>query len=126
MSRRRKPIRNLRLENIIAKHKETILKYHRLDEDPGSDEEPEWLKIHKTRPRRASEQQSELFIDNNFPTYKALGYEDESIRWLRPHQIVENPKLFVDGGSQFDVVQGEIGDCWFLSVASAISFIVQT
>merc|ERR1712015_313894 len=35
--------------------------------------------------------------------------------WKRPHELVENPKLFVEGASRFDVQQGELGDCWLLA-----------
>ena len=35
--------------------------------------------------------------------------------------ICDDPKLFVEGSSQFDVVQGRLGDCWLLAAMAAIS-----
>ncbi|KAK0441733.1 uncharacterized protein EV420DRAFT_1649976 [Desarmillaria tabescens] len=34
---------------------------------------------------------------------------------LRVTQIFDNPQFFVDGASSNDIVQGKIGDCWFVS-----------
>jgi len=35
--------------------------------------------------------------------------------------MVRSPKVFVDGVSRRDVVQGSLGDCWFLSSCSAVA-----
>ena len=71
------------------------------------------------------------------------------ITWLRPHQIVSTPQLYVDGTSRRDVIQGKnfafvnlkkkllpifflhkkhlffnlgiLGDCWLLSTCAAIA-----
>lgn len=34
---------------------------------------------------------------------------------------MELPELFVDGASRRDVVQGALGDCWFLSSCAAVA-----
>ena len=52
---------------------------------------------------------------------KVLGFDGSDVEWLRPHEIVKKPVLFADGGSQFDVVQGSLGDCWLLAAMAPLS-----
>lgn len=40
--------------------------------------------------------------------------------WKRPNQLSDNPKLFVDGTNNTDVIQGQIGDCYLLSSFSIL------
>ena len=47
--------------------------------------------------------------------------EDPDVEWLRPHDISENPQFYTGGGSQFDVVQGQLGDCWLLAAMAPVS-----
>ena len=72
--------------------------------------------------------EGELFEDPDFPANtSSLSYsEPESeylhdITWQRPHEISEDAHMFVDGVSRTDVKQGDLGDCWFLSVCAALS-----
>ncbi|XP_073995045.1 calpain-A-like isoform X2 [Rhodnius prolixus] len=57
-----------------------------------------------------------LFEDPLFPAdNSSLFYTKKShpsYRWKRPGEICINPKFFVSGASRFDVLQGELGDCW--------------
>ncbi|KAJ7648340.1 cysteine proteinase [Mycena polygramma] len=39
----------------------------------------------------------------------------------RVTDIFENPRFFVDGASSSDIVQGAIGDCWFVSALATMS-----
>ncbi|KAJ7173300.1 hypothetical protein C8R46DRAFT_1082400 [Mycena filopes] len=39
----------------------------------------------------------------------------------RVHEIFENPRFFIDGASSNDIIQGSIGDCWFVSALSTMS-----
>ncbi|CAH0757220.1 unnamed protein product, partial [Diatraea saccharalis] len=60
-----------------------------------------------------------LFEDPEFPAVdRSLFYKetlDKPITWLRPGEISDNPQLFVEGYSRFDVQQRELGDCWLLA-----------
>ncbi|XP_066282225.1 calpain-3-like isoform X2 [Branchiostoma lanceolatum] len=45
----------------------------------------------------------------------------KKFEWKRPHEITDNPELFVGGASRFDICQGELGDCWFLAAIACLS-----
>ncbi|CAM1329411.1 Uncharacterised protein g10003 [Pycnogonum litorale] len=68
----------------------------------------------------------ELFVDDDFPPENRMLYytsppTDERITWMRPHEIVEVPMMQIDGVNRNDIVQGILGDCWFLSSCAAVS-----
>ncbi|XP_038217043.1 calpain-B isoform X1 [Zerene cesonia] len=66
-----------------------------------------------------------LFEDPEFPaTDRSLYYKerlDRPITWLRPGEICDEPQLFVEGYSRFDVQQGELGDCWLLAAVANLT-----
>ncbi|XP_045540684.1 calpain-A isoform X1 [Papilio machaon] len=66
-----------------------------------------------------------LFEDPEFPPIdRSLYYKerlDRPITWLRPSEICEDPQLFVEGYSRFDVRQGELGDCWLLAAVANLT-----
>ncbi|CAH0757226.1 unnamed protein product [Diatraea saccharalis] len=66
-----------------------------------------------------------LFDDPEFPAVdRSLYYKerlDRPITWLRPGEISDNPQLFVEGYSRFDVQQGELGDCWLLAAVANLT-----
>ncbi|XP_053620597.1 calpain-B isoform X7 [Plodia interpunctella] len=66
-----------------------------------------------------------LFEDPEFPAIdRSLYYKerlDRPITWLRPGEICEDPQLFVEGYSRFDVQQGELGDCWLLAAVANLT-----
>lgn len=46
---------------------------------------------------------------------------DRHVEWLRPTEIADDPRFFVEGYSRFDVQQGELGDCWLLAAAASLT-----
>ncbi|XP_055372966.1 calpain-A-like [Condylostylus longicornis] len=66
-----------------------------------------------------------LFKDKQFPaTEKSLkhsGDVDAKIKWLRPHEICDDPEFIVDGHDRFDCKQGELGDCWLLAAVANLT-----
>ncbi|XP_039249670.1 calpain-9-like isoform X2 [Styela clava] len=66
-----------------------------------------------------------LFEDPEFPANDdALFFSQRprvKFEWKRPHDICDDPKLFVGGASRFDIKQGELGDCWLLAAIASLS-----
>ena len=66
-------------------------------------------------------QQKTLFIDDIFSPeshgdyFKQGKFANKTIDWLRPIEISKNPEFMVETVSRFDVAQGELNDCWFIS-----------
>jgi calpain len=46
---------------------------------------------------------------------------DDVKYWKRPQEINPNAQLFVDGVNAGDVIQGALGNCWFLSALSTVA-----
>lgn len=42
-------------------------------------------------------------------------------KWLRPGQISQRPTFISSGISRFDVIQGELGDCWLIAATANLS-----
>ncbi|XP_011494176.1 PREDICTED: calpain-A isoform X2 [Ceratosolen solmsi marchali] len=66
-----------------------------------------------------------LFEDPEFPAEDhSIFYSKRPARyieWRRPMEIADNPQLFVEGYSRFDVQQGELGDCWLLAAVANLT-----
>nr|XP_039267661.1 calpain-A-like [Styela clava] len=70
-----------------------------------------------------------VFHDTEFPAEKESLYFsrqpsskwDRITEWKRPHDLTENPRLLQDGITSDDIMQGTLGNCWWLSSVAAIS-----
>ncbi|XP_021367799.1 calpain-1 catalytic subunit-like [Mizuhopecten yessoensis] len=62
-----------------------------------------------------------LYEDREFPLDVALPNRPNGIEWKRPTDIRSRPVLFSDGTTRYDIGQGSIGTCWFLSMVSVIA-----
>lgn len=66
-----------------------------------------------------------MFEDPEFPPTDASLYfskrPDRYFEWRRPGEIADDPRLFVEGFSRFDVQQGELGDCWLLAAVANLT-----
>lgn len=65
-----------------------------------------------------------FYLDPEFPAadssiYKRPpGQHSHLIVWKRPNEIAPSPQLIVDGVESGDVIQGALGDCYFLGAIS--------
>ncbi|CAG2100227.1 unnamed protein product [Medioppia subpectinata] len=67
-----------------------------------------------------------LFEDDAFPAndssfYFAAGKGRRSFQWLRPSQLSSKPMFISDGAQRFDVMQGELGNCWLLAAVANLT-----
>lgn len=70
-------------------------------------------------------QSNTLFEDADFPAEdSSLFYTrrpPKYVEWLRPGEIVREPLLIAEGQTRFDVIQGELGDCWLMAGAASLT-----
>ncbi|KAJ9595245.1 hypothetical protein L9F63_013455 [Diploptera punctata] len=66
-----------------------------------------------------------LFEDPEFPAEDSSIFFSKSppkpFEWRRPMEIADNPQLFVDDATRFDIQQGELGDCWLLAAVANLT-----
>ncbi len=64
-----------------------------------------------------------LFVDTTFPATSESLFKSKHIncQWKRPHEIVDNPRLVVDGTGSNDVLQGQLGNCWFVAASCVLA-----
>lgn len=68
--------------------------------------------------------QGALWEDSSFPANDRSVYPSSPGRipldWKRPGELSQDPRMFVDGFTRFDVDQGELGNCWFLAATASL------
>jgi len=66
---------------------------------------------------------NQLFVDSLFPAGPDVLFKSKrvDVEWKRPHQICDNPQLVVDGRDPRDVIQGQLGNCWFVAASSVLT-----
>ncbi|XP_023215295.1 calpain-B-like isoform X3 [Centruroides sculpturatus] len=66
-----------------------------------------------------------LFEDPQFPCSDSSIFYSRApprpFEWKRPHELCDAPEFIVEGISRFDVVQGELGDCWLLAAVANLT-----
>jgi len=66
-----------------------------------------------------------LFEDPEFPaSVSILGPDHRNnsrVIWLRPKDIISNPKFIRDDATRFDLDQGALGDCWFIAASACLA-----
>ncbi|TKR94293.1 hypothetical protein L596_008592 [Steinernema carpocapsae] len=69
--------------------------------------------------------ENRLFEDPDFLADDSSLYFSRSppkyVEWKRPGEIVNEPQLITAGQTRFDVIQGELGDCWLMAAAATIT-----
>ncbi|XP_041347254.1 calpain-8-like isoform X1 [Gigantopelta aegis] len=64
----------------------------------------------------------ELYTDLEFPLDVAIEeYKKEKIQWKRPREFRDNPVLFSDGTTIYEVGQRSAGTCWFVSMVADLA-----
>lgn len=75
--------------------------------------------------RKACLASGTLFEDPEFladdSSIKYSGKASHPFVWKRPNEIVDDPHFIVKGFSRFDVLQGELGDCWLIAAVSNLT-----
>uniref|UniRef100_A0A6G1SCT2 Calpain-A n=1 Tax=Aceria tosichella TaxID=561515 RepID=A0A6G1SCT2_9ACAR len=86
------------------------------DPDSNSIKTPKGVTQDYNTLRQQSLSSGRLFEDSIFAPRSSRNCE-----WLRPFEISSSPKFISSGVSRFDVVQGELGDCWLIAAVANLT-----
>ncbi|KHN84956.1 Calpain clp-1 [Toxocara canis] len=117
------------LDNIISgKYRRKVEPYvprdpHPIPRPPSPTRKLEALDFYAERDRCLNSQT--LFEDPEFPADDSSLFYSRSppkfVEWKRPGEIVRDPQLIAEEQSRFDVIQGELGDCWLMAGAANLT-----
>ena len=70
-----------------------------------------------------------VFDASYYSCFGSTPNQDYDVEWLRPPELLEkyhsmegtDARMFVDGASKFDLVQGELGDCWLVASVACLT-----
>jgi calpain-5 len=89
---------------------------------------PERLKFERqnySRLKKRCQEKNVLFEDDMFPADNSSLFRFNrslsGVVWKRPGELCLDPKLVVDGADAHDVVQGRLGNCWFVAASSVLA-----
>lgn len=86
------------------------------DPDSNSIRTPKGVTQDYNTLRQQSLASGQLFEDSIFAPRSSRNCD-----WLRPFEISRSPKFVASGVSRFDVVQGELGDCWLIAAVANLT-----
>ena len=79
--------------------------------------------VHYEKMRPESRCKRSIGLENNYYEDPAFQIDTalkglknlSNVVWKRPHEIVDNPKMYLADASKNDINQGQLGNCWFLA-----------
>ncbi|XP_069810629.1 calpain-8-like [Dendropsophus ebraccatus] len=78
--------------------------------------------------RKRHLKRGDLFSDESFTANKkSIGWRQrtdfhlDAVIWKRPKDVCDNPQFIVDGTSPLDILQNQLGDCWFLCSIATVT-----
>ncbi|XP_039887877.1 calpain-1 catalytic subunit-like [Simochromis diagramma] len=119
---------------IMAKSETCLVNLRYPDGSEGSPSNPAKFKNQDFAQIKADcLHKGELFVDNEFPPNsnslrRTSSSQESEVKWLRPADLLreqgkkDKPAFSKDGMSRFDFGQGDVGNCWFVSAISALTF----
>ena len=127
---RKDRIRNIPIKILPTKFED--------DDDPSSEDENGeetstvrhgvFANQHFEKIRTQCLKNNALFVDPMFPPSNAsLFFQEDDwnrnhdIEWKRASELSGDARLFIDGPSRFDIMQGELGDCWLLAAMANLT-----